>query len=137
MDDMVLVRYPIDLTTISDLDLRQAFAQFLRDNTPIKAIMVGVRRSDPDCSQLHIMDPTDNGWPKFIRVHPILEWSHADVWSYLSSNSVPYCSLYDHGYTSLGDRCHTARNPNLRTADGHYSPAYLLEREGDERAGRL
>jgi len=35
-------------------------------------------------------------------LNPILYWTDEDVWRYLKSNRVPYCSLYDEGWTRLG-----------------------------------
>lgn len=37
-----------------------------------------------------------------ITINPIIDWSDADVWGFLRSNSIPYCSLYDEGFTRLG-----------------------------------
>jgi len=35
-------------------------------------------------------------------VHPILDWTDDDVWSFIRSRSIPYCSLYDEGFKRLG-----------------------------------
>lgn len=131
-------RYPIKVTRYTG-KLRDAFASFLHDNPAIKAIFVGVRRTDPYCENLQMVQVTDNGWPSFTRIHPILDWSYSKVWSYLRSNDIPYCGLYDCGYTSLGDEDRTFRNPLLKMphADDEYYPAYCLTDDLQERAGRL
>lgn len=61
--------------------------------TAIKAIFLGTRQGDPHSEQLEPFLPTDEGWPPFMRVHPILHWSYAHVWTYLAGQ--PYCPLYD------------------------------------------
>lgn len=33
---------------------------------------------------------------------PILEWSTEEVWEYIKLNNLPYCSLYDEGFTRIG-----------------------------------
>ena len=35
-------------------------------------------------------------------VFPIRLWSNANVWEFIRSRGVPYCSLYDEGFTRLG-----------------------------------
>ena len=37
-----------------------------------------------------------------VYVHPIIDWSSGDVWEYIKSNNLPYCSLYNEGFTRLG-----------------------------------
>jgi phosphoadenosine phosphosulfate reductase len=39
--------------------------------------------------------------PKVL-VNPILDWSTADVWSYLNSRGIKHCCLYDQGFKRLG-----------------------------------
>jgi phosphoadenosine phosphosulfate reductase len=35
-------------------------------------------------------------------VHPIIDWTSEDVWTYIKSNNVPYCHLYNDGFKRLG-----------------------------------
>lgn len=84
---------------------------------------------------------TDESWPQVMRVSPLLDWHYWEIWDYLLSLSVPYCSLYDKGYTSLGSMDNTIRNPSLHFHDKLkneelYLPAYKLLNEADERNGR-
>ena len=37
-----------------------------------------------------------------MNVNPIIDWSDDDVWEFIEKYSVPYCELYDQGYTRLG-----------------------------------
>ena len=34
--------------------------------------------------------------------NPIIDWSEDDVWNFIRHNNLPYCSLYDQGWTRLG-----------------------------------
>jgi phosphoadenosine phosphosulfate reductase len=35
-------------------------------------------------------------------LHPIIDWGVEDVWAYIRERQLPYCSLYDEGFTRLG-----------------------------------
>ena len=124
--------------------MRAAFAEYLAspDGRAVEAILVGTRRTDPHGGELTDFDKTDHGWPDFMRVHPVLEWRYGDVWAFLRHLGVEFCGLYERGYTSLGGTRDTRPNPLLRIAEGNggngemYKPAWRLEEEDQERAGR-
>lgn len=61
--------------------MRDAFADYLRENNAVKAILVGTRRTDPHGGKLGNFQPTDGGWPSFMRVHPVIEWKYGNVWA--------------------------------------------------------
>lgn len=107
----------------------------------LKAVLMGLRRTDPYGRNMKTMQQTDPGWPPLLRVNPILDWTCNDVWSYILEKKVPYCSLYDMGYTSLGETTNTKPNKHLRredpvTGEVTYRPAYEMLDDALERDGR-
>jgi FAD synthetase len=70
----------------------------LVDNQNVKAILMGTRTGDPHASQLKFFTESSPGWPDFIRVNPILDWTYSDVWHFLRELHLDYCVLYDQGY---------------------------------------
>ncbi len=137
-----LYRYNLKISRYNQ-SIKTALGCFLDENKSIRAVFVGIRRSDPYCADLDYFSPTDKDWPATVRIHPIVDWTYDDVWTYLRGepSPIPYCPLYDHGYTSLGDASRTTPNPHLaRLIDSGtaYLPAHMLA-DGIkyERAGRL
>ena len=65
-----------------------------------------------------------------------LLYTCAQVWELLRGWRLPFCSLYERGYTSLGKRSRTHRNLALRRSDGSFAPAWELRDGSLERAGR-
>ena len=39
---------------------------------------------------------------KVLKVNPIINWSHEDVWEHIKQNHIPYNKLHDEGYPSIG-----------------------------------
>ena len=63
------------------------------------------------------------------------------LYQFIRHLDIPYCSLYDLGYTSLGGTTDTHPNPALKTegddsAATTYRPAYELVADEAERLGR-
>ncbi len=46
-----------------------------------------------------ILDADGGTW----KLNPLAHWTHDDVWRYIRERDIPYNSLYDAGYTSIGD----------------------------------
>lgn len=44
----------------------------------------------------------DDAFGGIVKVNPIADWSHEDVWDYIRKNDVPYNKLHDNGYPSIG-----------------------------------
>lgn len=48
-------------------------------------------------------------------VNPIVDWTDSEVWDYIHSEGIKYCSLYDEGFTRLGCiGCPMARKGRLQ-----------------------
>ena len=80
-----------------------------------------------------------------MRIFPILEWDYCSIWHFLRQLDLPYCSLYDEGFTSIGERHNSRPNPRLRVGGDNegqndteeYRPAYELTDGNLERLSRI
>lgn len=120
-----------------DVGFAEGLAAIVADRNPRPlAFVLGTRMGDPNCGDQQRFEPSSKWMPPFMRVNPILDWTYGDVWSFLRYFQLPYCCLYDQGYTSLGSTTNTYPNPALRIDDTAYLPAYELADFSLERAGR-
>ena len=111
--------------------------QHLVQDRGVRAMVIGTRAGDPNAKGQDPFCPSSEGWPAFMRVNPILDWTYAEVWSFLRLAKCKYCSLYDEGYTSLGSTKDTKKNEALLDGKtGTYRPAHALLDQEAERAGR-
>jgi phosphoadenosine phosphosulfate reductase len=58
------------------------------------------------------------GWDErfqLVKINPLLNWTKADVWRYIRLHDVPYNSLHDQGYPSIG--CWPCTRPVLPGQD--------------------
>ncbi|NBC83552.1 MAG: phosphoadenylyl-sulfate reductase [Bacteroidetes bacterium] len=49
-------------------------------------------------SQLIEWDDTN----ELVKINPLIDWSEKDVWNYIHEHQVPYNTLHDHNYPSIG-----------------------------------
>ncbi|KAK3382347.1 putative FAD synthetase [Lasiosphaeria ovina] len=132
--------YHLDLVRYA-LPMRPALEAYLGDRPAVKAIFMGTRRTDPHSEFLKHFSPTDKGWPQFMRVNPVIDWHYAEIWTFIRRVGVPFCCLYQQGFSSLGGVTNTRPNPALALDPGvdgtkKFRPAYELVRDDEERLGR-
>jgi len=127
--------YNIELIEYHDYKLA---IENLKEQYNVDGIIMGNRKTDPGCEKLTTFKETDNGWPKIIRINPLLNWTYKDVWDYIISNDIDCCELYKKGYTSIGNRYNTFPNYYLfQSIEKGYKHAKYLSDETIERLCRI
>jgi phosphoadenosine phosphosulfate reductase len=66
------------------------------------AWVTGVRRNHAVTRSQTPMVAPDLEHGGLMKIAPLAGWSKEQVWTYIRENDLPYHSLYDHGYTSIG-----------------------------------
>ena len=66
-----------------------------------EAIILGVRRTDPQGADLQPHTQSSGDFPPFMRILPILDWNYGDIWQFIKTFSIPYCVLYEQGYVQF------------------------------------
>jgi FAD synthetase len=120
----------IEIKEIQTDSLKSGLTTLIHDHG-LQAVMLGVRSTDPTAASNPIV-PTSPGWPKAMRVLPILNWSFHDIWQYTDVLKLPVCELYEKGFTSIGSPSETFPNPLLKSKH-----ARELTDVDAERAGRI
>jgi phosphoadenosine phosphosulfate reductase len=107
------------------------FNQFLERNA-IKGIFQGLRWDEhPARFNDDYFERAEGGHlvPEHTRIRPILHFTEKDLWDTYAAFGIPYCSLYEQGYRSLG-----AKTTSLKNSD---VPAWDQDLENtEERGGR-
>jgi phosphoadenosine phosphosulfate reductase len=68
----------------------------------LDAWITGLRR-DQWASRTNIRKiEIDHDHGAIVKLNPLAEWTEEEVWDYVREREVPYHSLYDRGYTSIG-----------------------------------
>ena len=94
-----------------------------------RAWITGLRREQSEERATIAAEQFDalHGIPKF---NPLVDWTTADVWSYLRANDVPTNALHDVGYASIGcEPCTRAIRPGEPLRAGRW----WWERDGTHK----
>lgn len=106
--EVELDRYPLAIDPVAccgDLKIRPLNEAIARLSIP--ALLTGVRADEnPDRADRPWLE--DHG--DHVRVLPILEWTELDIWTFQVREAIPWCTLYDQGYRSLGCMPCTSRS---------------------------
>lgn len=141
--DLFNVFYKDDLECVVFSDVSKSMKDCLTElkhiDPLINNIIIGTRRTDSVYfEKMAHFSPTDNDWPAFMRTSPILDWTYHEVWLFIKKLEIPYCCLYDQGYTSIDNKINTIRNECLLSKDGSsYLPAFKLDNPNAERSSRI
>lgn len=65
-----------------------------------RAWVSGIRRDQTPTRAK--VQPVEEGTDELIRIHPMLDWTHADIEAYIAANGLPRHPLEARGYTSIG-----------------------------------
>ena len=72
-----------------------------RRSRGVEAWVTGIRREQsPDACGLAKLERDEKRgiW----KLNPLVDWSNKDMWNYIFKHDLPYNSLHDHGYDSIG-----------------------------------
>ena len=73
---------------------------------PLKHRLIGIRAEE---SHGRMSRGRINQWGKRpikqIHYHPIFNWSEYDIWTHIETYDLPYCKLYDEGWSRIGCLC--------------------------------
>lgn len=128
-----LERFPFEAESYVGNHLMKTvvFNTYLEDNG-VKAVFQGLRWDEQQARQkdAYFEDvPAGELTPPHTRYRPILHFTERDIWDTTRHYGIPFCSLYEQGYRSLG-----AKTTSTKSCD---TPAWEQDLENTvERAGR-
>jgi phosphoadenosine phosphosulfate reductase len=67
----------------------------------LDAWMTGLRR-DQSVTRTAVHKVEWDEGNQLVKVNPLVDWTHDDVWKYIRENNLPYNALHDRGYPSIG-----------------------------------
>lgn len=76
-------------------------APLRRELTKYRAWMTGMRR-EQSLTRQDIAIAEYDADNDAMKINPLLEWGHEEIWSYIRTHAVPYSALHDQGYPSIG-----------------------------------
>jgi len=93
---------------------------------PLKAWITGQRKDQSPGTRAEVpvvqLDPTfGSAEQPLIKFNPLANWTSKQVWAYIRENNVPYNSLHDRGFVSIGcEPCTRTVNPGEHERAGRW-----------------
>ncbi len=77
--------------------------EYLKEHTGDgRLVMTGIRWQESSRRRRrHMVEACVQGRGKRF-IHPVIDWSESEVWEYIHSRALSYCSLYDEGFKRIG-----------------------------------
>jgi phosphoadenosine phosphosulfate reductase len=89
-------------------------------------------RSDQSDNRSGMSDLEYDEEKKLFKFHPLFDWSYDEVNKYIKENNIPYNSLHDKGYLSIG--CEPCTRPVIKGQDFR-AGRWWWENEGPKECG--
>ncbi len=64
--------------------------------------ITGLRRDQAETRTVLNKIEIDKIFGGIIKLNPLADWTHQDVWNYINENQIPYNELHDNNYQSIG-----------------------------------
>jgi phosphoadenosine phosphosulfate reductase len=123
--DSYVEQYGID-GFYDGVDERKACCN-VRKVEPLRRALAGRRgwitglRREQAASRAEVNEVEQDAVTAKWKFSPLADWTHDDVWEYLRANRVPYNSLHDRGYPSIGcEPCTRAVKPGEHPRAGRW-----------------
>ncbi|XP_044001938.1 FAD synthase-like isoform X2 [Aphidius gifuensis] len=122
-------RYNLQIKNLS-MPLKDALENLKTlDNKNIKILLLGIKSKDKTTGIFHKLY-SDSKLPISIAC-PLIGWTSENLWALAKSLSLPYCPLYDKGFSCIGDKTTTKPDSKLiiDKVEGRtiYLPAWKLQ----------
>ncbi|XP_011303760.1 FAD synthase isoform X2 [Fopius arisanus] len=120
-------RYNLNVITMN-LPPQEATKNLEASHPDIKFLLLGIKSRSKDSGVYHNL-ARQTSISSIVIKCPLNGWTVDSLWTFARSLSLPYCSLYDKGYTCVGARESTKPNVNLITGDKETcQPAWKFNR---------
>lgn len=82
---------------------RWCCSEYKEGNMPSTSVAImGIRAEESSNRAKRWGLISEHYYTKAVVINPIFEWSSDELWDFIRSYNVPYCSLYDEGFKRLG-----------------------------------
>jgi len=94
-----------------------------------RMVLTGIRWAESQRRKKRQMVETCWNKPSKRFVHPIIDWTNAEIWEFIEKEKLPYCDMYDRGWKRLGCLmcCYAPQKQRIRESKLYprYTQAFL------------